>query len=502
MRSRLQRIQPPRYKHAAFPRAPRSPVEFMRKHLRIDKFDVVLAAAILLGFLVIANLPFAPPKFGDEYFHQEAQWLAWFAKGAGPWKDVVITRAPGPDLYYALVYLLVPAKSSGNTYWVAAVLWNALWVIVATMLLRRTGEALAGPSAGRWAAVLSLTAPFIIYYSCGVAAETPTYLGCVVFAYGWAKRRTALESSHYAWVALGGLVLFVLSRPNIALVSALMVAAAALLWRKRTAVSRQEAKFALLCAFTAVASLLAVSEALKLLPKKLGTSQQEKNFSDVMFFGSFQCRTELLDWRFWGKKTKAGSVDYESWSAEHDRLIEESKSGEASLATLELNWAFQDILHHPLLRLRMTLVRIFMLNVAIMNSDRVEQFGSMPFERKLLFVTAHVVLNAIASLPLAGALVFLFRPRNQVLSHWALWTPWLTLLLFHAFVYAEPRYMLSSRPLLSLMAASEVANWPRRRRGAVDYVVHLPEERFLPGETLPQKERKTLGVTRPRAAQG
>jgi hypothetical protein len=372
-------------------------------------------------------------------------------------------------------------------------------MIVATLLLRRAGEVLAGPLAGKLAASLSLVAPFIVYYSCGVSAEPPTYLGAVIFAYGWAKRRASSSAGRYTWISLGGLILLVLSRPNVALLSGLLLAVAAGLWWKGTAFDLREAKFAILCAFVAAGSLLTASELLALLPKKLGTSQQQKNFSDVMFFGSFQCRTELFDWRFWGKKTKTGSADYEHWSSEHDRLIEESKSG-PTLPSLELNWAVDDIIHHPLLRIRMTAVRLLMLNVAILNSERVEPFGAKPLSGKLLFIAAHILVNAIGFLPLIGALLFLVRSRDQLLLYWALWTPWLTLLLFHAFVYAEPRYMLSSRPLLSLMASVAVLEWVRRESNTRQVTV-MPQH-CLQTRGTPQREAQILSVTRNSTAEG
>ncbi len=425
------------------------------KRFSFDKFDVALITVLVVAFGLIASLPFAPPRFGDEYFHQEAQWLAWFVQGAGPWKDVVITRAPAPDIYYTIPYLLVKPKSSENIYWLAATSWNAIWVMVATLLVRRTGQILAGPLAGKLAATLSLSAPFVVYYACQIGAETSTYLGATILAYGWARSFTGdFKRSSTIWLSLAGLALFVLSRPNVTLFAALLLPVSVGLWRKKTFLALREAKFALLCSVAAVGTLLGTSQLLTLLPKKLGTSQQQKNFADVMFFGSFQCRTELFDWRFWGKKTKTGSVDYANWSTEHDKLIEQTQNAEELLPKLELNWAIQDILHHPFIRIRMMLARLLMLNVAILNST-----APTTLVGRLLFIAGHVAVNIIGILPLVGALVFLFIFRGQLLSYWSLWAPWVTLLFFHAFVYSEPRYMLSSRPLLSIMAAMAIAKW-------------------------------------------
>lgn len=187
-----------------------------------------------------------------------------------------------------------------------------------------------------------------------------------------------------------------------------------------------------------------------------------------MFFGSFQCRTEPFDWRFWGAKNRAGSTDYAAWSSEHDRLIEQSQKSGVSLPTLELNWAIDDIVRHPWQRIEMTAVRVLMINVAILNSNGPDAFGPRRWAG-LVFLGLHIFVNILGSIPLIGALVFLFLFRRQWLSYWALWAPWITLLLFHAFVYAEPRYMLSSRPLLSLMAAMAICVFARKERATTGF---------------------------------
>lgn len=242
-----------------------------RLYGNIDKFDAGLIVALLLTFLLVAASPIAPPKFGDLYFHKEAQAISRYVQGAGPWREVAISRAPGPVLYYAIVYLLVPPASSENSYWLAAIIWNALWVVVATLLVRRSGEVLAGPLAGKLAALITVSAPFVVYYSCGIAAESLGYLGASTFAYGWAIRRNSNRAlAVETWIALGGFILLVLARPNVALLSGLLPLVAIAMWWSKMPGYRREASLAALCAATGIVTLVLASALVAALPKKLG----------------------------------------------------------------------------------------------------------------------------------------------------------------------------------------------------------------------------------------
>src|ERR1700737_1291898 len=73
-------------------------------HRGIDKFDVMVLILLLATFIGVAILPFSPKKFGDLVFHREGKALALAVRGAGPWDEVRIARAPAPVLYYAIPY--------------------------------------------------------------------------------------------------------------------------------------------------------------------------------------------------------------------------------------------------------------------------------------------------------------------------------------------------------------------------------------------------------------
>ena len=134
------------------------------RHPRLDRFDWLCVAGMLLSFVLMTRLPFSAARFGDLFFHGEAKKLAHVIQGAESWKTLTIARAPGPVAYYAVPYLFLKTDSSDNAYWRAAFTWNIVWMVVAVLLIRRAGELLGGATAGKVAAICSLILPFGAYY--------------------------------------------------------------------------------------------------------------------------------------------------------------------------------------------------------------------------------------------------------------------------------------------------------------------------------------------------
>ena len=431
----------------------------------MKSFTGLLVAAVLLSFAVVAVLPLAPGQFGDQYFHLEAKALAAAVHGAGSWSDVRITRAAGPVLYYAIPYLVLPAGASENAFWIAGCLWNAACTLIATVLIYRAARLLAGETAGRIAAILAVASPLAVYYAFGIASETPAYLGATIFAYGWAKQKASVTSGF--WVACFGLVFLILCRPNVLPVLAVALLIGLAGWTRKSPSLRRESKVAFGYAVTALVALAATYFVLAQQRGNSGLRTQSTNFSEVMLMGSFQHRTELWDWRFWGKQTRQGSVDYETWSQVRGGLFRRSTETLEAFGKLERDWVVQDVREHPLLHLRMTAMRVLSMNVAIVNSASPASFGFGPIRGLWVFVVSHVLLNVISLLPLLGSLWFLIKSRGEILAYWPLWAPWFALLTFHAVVYSEPRYLLPSRPLLCIMAALMVTRYLDSRGDSV-----------------------------------
>ena len=434
----------------------------------LDRFDLICIPALLLSFIVVSCLPAAPSKFGDIYFHVEAQTLARAIHGAGPWRDVGFARAPGPVLYYAIPYSFLSANSPEKAYWQAAVAWNAFAMVVAVLLIRRTGELLMNPAAGKVAAALCLLAPFAVYYSFGVASETPAYLAAAIFLYGWARWRMEgipRLASLGAALALAGLIGLILCRLNTLVVLGLAAACGLAIWFYRSRRAGADTRFAAFCVVGGLATVLLVSASLKRLPATRGVGEQASNFSDVVFFGSFQFRTEPWDWRFWGKGTRQGSIDYQNWLDTRQELADESSRTGIAMSRLEMKWAMNDIIHHPIKRLQMFAIRVLALNIWIVNSIAPDAFHIGSLGGRAAYFLFHIVLNGIALLLVFASIRFLVSNRADFLGNWPLWGIWGGLLLFHAFTYAEPRYLLPGLPGLAILAgcafSGKVSRSPR-----------------------------------------
>ena len=427
-------------------------------------FTGPLILLTLVCFLIEGLLPFAPTPLGDVNFHQEARALSLSLRGSNAWANLRISHAPGPALYYSIPYLFVPAGASEHTYWIAGSIWNFFCTTLATVLVYFTARLLAGERAGRIAAILVLIAPFGIYYSFGIAAETPGFLGAAVFAYGWARYRTHQAAG--ALISCSGLILLVLNRPNTLPVAALALLIAVLGWASKSAVMRAEAKLALRCALVTFGAVVVASALLALQRGNEGLRVQTTNIYDILLQGSYQFRTEPWDWRNWGKNTREGSQDYQDWSEQRDRLLQQSLDSGIHFRDVERAWVVDDFLTHPMLHLRMTAVRALSQNVATVNSVHPDSFGMGPFRGRWVFFGFHGLLNLISLMPLAGSLWFFAQRRREILTYWPLWSPWLALFTFHALVYAEPRYLLPSRPLLCIMSALALTQYLNSRKSA------------------------------------
>jgi hypothetical protein len=434
---------------------------------RIDAFDLFCILALVLSFVVVSRLPVAPSKFGDLYFHEEAQILSQAVRGARPWSDVAFTRAPGPSLYYALPYSLVKPNSPEEVYWRAAFAWNCGWIVLAVLLIRRTAELLCNPLAGKIAALLVLLLPFPLYYSFGVSAEGPAYVSASVFVYGWIRSRTTRSPQSPVlgvFISLAGLIALILCRPNAIVILGIAVLCGAILWKYRSIRESPDWRFALLCAATGLACLLLTSLVLKYIPSRRGVNSQTSNFIYVMLQGSFQYRTEPWDWRPWDKRSRIGSADYQHWAEVHQELLNQASRGGESFSHLESAWLVSDILHHPLRRVQMFAVRLLSLNIWTVGSQSPRAFHLGPFRGLSIYLAFHIALNALVLLCLLAALSFLAGNREAFLAYWPLWGLWGGLLIFHALTYAESRYMLPAQPGLTIMAGCFIAARIEKRK--------------------------------------
>jgi hypothetical protein len=407
-----------------------------------DAFDFLCSAALLLSFVLMSFMPIAPSKYGDIYFYEEAKNLSSAIRGEASWSEIAIPRAPGPALYYGLPYLLVRPGSPDHNYWRIAVGWNALWMVVAILLIRRAGATLGSANTGKSAAVVALMLPLAVYYSFGIAAETPGYVAAAMFVYGWAKWRSSLSPllfSRGPLISMAGLVALLLCRPNAIVILGIAALCGLILWGRRSTRETADRRFAVLCMSTGIACVLLTSVALKYMPGKRGVNPQASNFTYVMIQGSFQFRTEPRNWSSWDKRSRAGSVDYQNWANTEAALATKSKETGIPSFRLQSDWLKDDIISHPWTHLKMSAVRLLAMNIWIVNSTQSDHFRVGSLHGLRAYLLFHAFVNALAVLPVLGSIWFLVGYRKHLASYWPLWGLWLGLLLFHALVYAEPR---------------------------------------------------------------
>lgn len=424
---------------------------------KLDRFDYGILLFLIGSYVVVAMLPFAPNKYGDMVFHNEAKALAMAIKGGGPWSSVAFTRAPAPVLYYGIPYLTIPSGASNNAYWLSGFIWTFIWMAISTLIIRRAGALLGGPWIGKLAALLTLLSPFGVYYSYGVLAESPAYIGVVFFIYGFARWQSRDGSSSLFsdkdWLTWVGLSLFILSRPNAILILGLALIAALAISLRKSQGERKEAKFIL--TNVGLASLIVIISFG--IVSALPGSWQSGNLAHVVFQGRFQYRTEPWDWREWSKANRQGSVDHATWVDESNEIKRRSDETGTPVSNLQRQWILEDIKEHPALTFQMAAIRLVSLHVAVVNSQKPEAFKLGPFSGRIVYTAFHIIVNSVTFLILLASAWFLLAKRERIIFYWPLWTPWMALLIFHAFTYAEPRYMFPCYPGLVIMAALGLA---------------------------------------------
>ena len=436
---------------------------------KFDRFDLGLVLFLLLSFGIVSQLPFAPDRFGDRVFFNEAKTIAEVIHGVQNWQEIIITRAPGPVLYYLIPFSLLPAGSSATSYWVAGVIWSMLWTLLAVLLIRRAAALIGGSTTGKLASILVVLCPFPVYYAFGILAETPAYFAAALACYGWARffdRQTDIRGFLYLNL---GLLLLILARPNAFIVLMIGIFAAGRL------LLRSETRKMAVSTFAAIFLTGAFCLSGLLLPSWLSHGGQQASLGHVLFHGRFQYRTEPWDWRFWDKKHRVGSADYEMYRQEEMILEERAEHENVSPQQLEYDWARQDFLDNPHITLQQAAVRSLSLNIWTVGSKSPESLRIGFIPGVVVYGLIEVMANLAFFITFASSVLFIFLRRDLFFSFWVLWGVYLSLLMFHIVVYAEARYLFPSLPGLSIMGSIGLItilnkrNVPRQINGKVQY---------------------------------
>ena len=426
---------------------------------KIDRIDILLVLLVGAAFLALANLPFGANQFGDFDIHIDAQTLAHALRGDVAWHNVGISRLPFTTLYYGLPYSILRSGSAESAYWKVGLIWNFLWTAVSLLLIRSAARDMAGERAGLVASCLVLLSPFVVYYALAISAEAPVWLMASVMLYGWTKWENNPTPGALG-LATFGLAGMVLCRPNVALMLGCGFLCGLLMWRRQ----RARAIFALISSTAVLAISLVVGIVALRLPHPAAERSALDNFAFVAFHGSFQFRDEPFDWRYWDDEARKGSVDYEHSVETRRAIIGKAVATGQDLATLELRWVQRDFLEHPLVRLQMALIRVGAMHIGLTSSMEPSAFHLGPLKGRVGWGLFHLAANAATFVTILAACWFLAFRRRDLLSLWPLWTPWISVMVFHALTYSEARYIMPARPGLVLLAACGLVAFGQRTR--------------------------------------
>lgn len=435
----------------------------------LDRLDLLIVGAVAIVYLAVGLAPFGVKPFADEDFHLEAKLWSGALRGDLSWGELALKRAPVPSLYYTLPYLLIRAGSPENHYWIAAVIWNAIWTTMAVLLIRRAAEHLGGPMAGKLGAAAVLLSPFFAYYSYGINAESAAYLALAIFSYGWAVWRVDSQERRRqrgGRLAIFGMALFLLTRPNAMLLIPLAFSAAFFAWRRHSEDGQRQARFAFQAAAIAVVAVMAVSTFARNLHGRALDRSQSGYFAKILFQSRYQFRNEPFDWRFFHLPKRPDSQDMKDFLDAETAFKMEAQATGIPQEKLEFRWAISDMLAHPLITLRQAAVRLMFAQVVTVGSVPRDQFRLGPLRGTSGYLVFHSAVNFVHVGLLLLAIGYIARRARSALDWWPLWAPFIAIATFHTLVYVEPRYLFPARVGITIAAALAIADFLQRRRSA------------------------------------
>lgn len=418
------------------------------------RINLLIILISLLMMIVVLNLPFKAKPFGDDYsFHAQSKNLAAYIKGDLGYDKIYITKAPGPVVFYTPAYLLAPSNPTDNQLWTNAVITTFLLSTISLLLIFRVGSNLFSKEIGFLAVLLFFVFPIHAYYSLGILAEIPAFFSLSVALYGWSLVFLN-PNKRKGWIILTiGLWFLILNRPNTMLLLGLgFLVLAYSFFRRKEFFQAYGKKLALTFVVTGVLSFAILQLAKAITGNKSGESQ-EGLFYLVAHQGRFQFREEPTDFRFWDNDVRPDSKDYINWGKSGLELDIISRKTNRNYIDVYREFLINDALEHPFLFTRQFFVKCFYGHVYFINSIGPKDFHIGPMKGPIVYWMVILLINCINLLVMFGAFVFLIKEKHLI-NYWLLWGVILSLLIFHAFTYMEPRYMFPSRVALYLMSAA------------------------------------------------
>ena len=429
-------------------------IDFSTKRVNL----IIIGLSALLMFMVL-NFPFKANPLGDITFHEESKNLALYLKGEVAADKVMITKAPGPILFYTPAYLLAPADATDDQLWVYGVVFTSIMVTISLLLIFRIATAFFSKEVGFLSSLLFFIFPIHCYYSFGILAEVPAFFSLALAIYGWSIAFGEPDKKR-GWILLTlGMWFLILNRPNaILLLGILFLVIVYSFFKNKTFYKKYGKKLG----FTFLGVLLLGTGALQLAKKITGTKSegsQDSYFYYVAHIGRFQFREEPSDFRFWDSDNRPDSKDYQNWVKSGDELGAVITKTNRSYSLVCKEFIINDLAEHPFLVTRQFLVRCFYGHINIISKVQPAQFDLGPFKGVLGFWIFLFIINSINLLVLAGAALFLFKEKNLI-QYWIFWGVWLALVIFHGLTYMEPRYIFPSKVAFYILSAAGLYGIP------------------------------------------
>lgn len=417
------------------------------------RFNVVVVAISLLLMLVVLNFPFKANKFGDITFHEESKNLALFIKGEISFEKVVITKAPGPLLFYTPVYLLAPVSATDDQLWTYAVFFTFLISTISLLLIFRITTAFFSKEVGLLNVFLFFIFPIHCYYSLGILAEIPAFFSLAVAIFGWTIAFKEPEKKR-GWILLTyGMWLFILNRPNAMLLLGIGFLVVLYSFYKNKPFFNNYGKKLMLTFVTVGLLGFGVLQLAKSISVNKVAGNQESLFYFVAHIGRFQFREEPTDLRFWESDNRPDSKDYQNWIKNGEKLDSIINSTNRSYNDVYQDFLIQDALSHPFWFTRQFFVKCMYGHVNIISKVQPSQFDLGPFKGAVGFWSFLLIINSINLIVLIGVGLFLLNEKNLI-QYWIFWGITVALLIFHGLTYMEPRYIFPSKVALYSMSAA------------------------------------------------
>jgi hypothetical protein len=429
-------------------------IDFSSKRIN---WAIVLLSAMLM--LMVLNFPFKANPLGDITFHEESKNLALYLKGEAASDKVMITKAPGPILFYTPAYLLAPADATDDQLWVYGVVFTSIMVTISLLLIFRIAAAFFSKEVGLLSVLLFFIFPIHCYYSLGILAEVPAFFSLALAIYGWSIAFGEPNKKRGWMLMTFGMWFLILNRPNAILLLGILFLVIVYSFFKNKLFYK---KYGKKLGFTFLGVLILGMGALQLAKMITGIKSggsQESYFYYVAHIGRFQFREEPTDFRFWESDNRPDSKDYMNWKRNGDELGAVMSKSKRSYNEVYRTFIIEDVLKHPFLFTRQFLVRCFYGHINIISKVQPSQFDLGPFKGSFGFWTFLLIINSINLLVLAGSALFLFKEKNLI-QYWIFWGVWVALLVFHGLTYMEPRYIFPSKVALYIMSAAGLYGIP------------------------------------------